>query len=104
MLAASYQQTEESARHSRGSAQSRVGLLDLDTSDPNLAAAFGWARRQALAYSFSGDLVGDWYEAALPGRQAFCMRDVSHQLHGRPCAWVSAAHAEHAGEICGEHL
>jgi len=54
MLAASYQQTEESARHSRGSAQSRVGLLDLDTSDPNLAAAFGWARRQALAYSFSG--------------------------------------------------
>jgi len=82
MLAASYQQTEESARHSRGSAQSRVGLLDLDTSDPNLAAAFAWARRQALAYSFSGDLVGDWYEAALPGRQAFCMRDVSHQCMG----------------------
>jgi hypothetical protein len=54
----------------------------LDTSDANLAAAFGWARRQALAYAFSGDPVGDWYEAALPGRQAFCMRDVSHQCMG----------------------
>lgn len=82
-LAASYQQTEESARRrGGGSAQSGVGLLDLDTSDANLAAAFGWARRQALAYAFSGDPVGDWYEAALPGRQAFCMRDVSHQCMG----------------------
>src|SRR5260370_25710459 len=78
MLAVSYQQTEESARHSRGSAQSRVGLLALDTSDPNLAAAFGWARRQSLAYSFIGDLVGDWDEAALPRRQAFSMRSWSH--------------------------
>jgi len=28
------------------------------------------------------DPVGPWYEAALPGRSAFCMRDVSHQLVG----------------------
>jgi hypothetical protein len=26
--------------------------------------------------------VGDWYEAALPGRQAFCMRDVAHHAVG----------------------
>jgi len=26
--------------------------------------------------------VGYWYEAALPGREAFCMRDVSHQSIG----------------------
>jgi hypothetical protein len=57
-------------------------LLDLDTSDANLAAAFAWARRQALSYAFTSDPVGDWYEAALPGRQAFCMRDVSHQSMG----------------------
>jgi hypothetical protein len=32
-----------------------------------------------LAYAFTGDPVGPWYEAALPGRQAFCMRDTAHQ-------------------------
>ena len=56
--------------------------LELETSDPKLAAAFAWARQQALAYAFRGDPVGDWYEAALPGREAFCMRDVSHQSMG----------------------
>jgi hypothetical protein len=56
--------------------------LELSTSDGNLAAAFAWARHQAPAYAFSGDPVGDWYEAALPGREAFCMRDVSHQAMG----------------------
>ena len=47
-----------------------------------LATAFEWARGQALAFAFSGDPVGDWYEAALPGRQAFCMRDTAHQCMG----------------------
>ena len=28
------------------------------------------------------DPVGPWYEAALPGREAFCIRDVSHQCIG----------------------
>jgi hypothetical protein len=74
---------EGSGTHERKSGDSSaIGQLDLDTSDANLAAAFGWARRQALAYAFGGDPVGDWYEAALPGRQAFCMRDVSHQCMG----------------------
>jgi alpha-galactosidase len=60
--------------------------LALRTSDAKLAAAFAWAKGQALDYAFPaavhGDPVGDWYEAALPGRFAFCMRDVSHQATG----------------------
>lgn len=57
--------------------------LTLETSDRSLTAAFDWARRQALAYAFDrGDPIGPWYEAALPGREAFCMRDVSHQSMG----------------------
>jgi hypothetical protein len=56
--------------------------ITLKTSDSRLASAFDWARRQALAYAFTGDLVGDWYEAALPGRYAFCMRDTAHQSMG----------------------
>jgi hypothetical protein len=58
------------------------GGITLKTSDSRLAAAFEWARGQALAFAFSGDPVGDWYEAALPGRQAFCMRDTAHQCMG----------------------
>jgi hypothetical protein len=58
------------------------GQLQLVTSDPRLAAAFAWARRQALDYAFSGDPVGDWYEAVLPGREGFCMRDTAHQVMG----------------------
>ena len=81
-IVAAWQQAEPAATHAGRSAQSSLGLLDLDTSDAKLAVAFGWARRQALAYAFRGDPVGDWYEAALPGRQAFCMRDVSHQSMG----------------------
>ncbi|HSA96355.1 MAG TPA: hypothetical protein VLJ16_09900, partial [Acidobacteriota bacterium] len=60
--------------------------LGLETPDAKLAAAFTWAKGQALDYVFPaavhGDPVGDWYEAALPSRFAFCMRDVSHQATG----------------------
>jgi hypothetical protein len=35
-----------------------------------------------MAYVRCGDPVGDWFEAALPGRNAFCMRDVAHQSTG----------------------
>jgi hypothetical protein len=56
--------------------------LVLDSSDARLVSAFNWAKRQALAYVFDDDPVGPWYEAALPGREAFCMRDVSHQSMG----------------------
>jgi hypothetical protein len=52
------------------------------SSDKRLVDGFSWAKSQALNYVFEGDLVGDWYEAALPNRAAFCMRDVSHQSTG----------------------
>ena len=56
--------------------------LALDSSDAQLVDAFNWAKKQALAFAFDGDPVGPWYEAALPGREAFCMRDVAHQAMG----------------------
>ncbi len=52
------------------------------SSNAELNEAFEWAKQQALAYAFEDDPVGPWYEAALPGREAFCMRDVSHQSMG----------------------
>lgn len=57
--------------------------LAFSTTDPQLQQSFDWAKQQALAYVSTGkDAVGDWYESALPGRNAFCMRDVSHQVMG----------------------
>jgi hypothetical protein len=56
--------------------------LFFSSPDARLVDAFNWAKKQALAYAFEGDPVGPWYEAALPGREAFCMRDVSHQSMG----------------------
>lgn len=53
------------------------------TSSRELKEAFDWAGKTALGYSRNGnDKVGLWYEASLPGRGAFCMRDVSHQVIG----------------------
>jgi len=56
--------------------------LSFESSDRPLAEGFAWAKKQALAFAFEGDPVGPWYEAALPGREAFCMRDVAHQSAG----------------------
>lgn len=56
--------------------------LSFSSSDTRLVQSFDWAEKQALAFAFHGDPVGDWYEAALPGREAFCMRDTSHQAMG----------------------
>ena len=56
--------------------------LALASSDAQLVEAFSWAARQASGYAFEGDPVGPWFEAALPGREAFCMRDVAHQAMG----------------------
>ncbi len=63
--------------------------LELRSSDRQLTAAFIWAKEQALSYANDGDPVGPWYEAALPGRQAFCMRDVSHQAAGAQALGLS---------------
>lgn len=59
------------------------GELQFDSSDEELVQAFYWAKNKALSYAHdNSDPVGYWYEAALPNREAFCMRDVSHQAIG----------------------
>jgi hypothetical protein len=58
------------------------GAITLSTDHADLAAGFRWAREISLGYVRTQDPVGLWYEAALPGRDAFCMRDVSHQVEG----------------------
>lgn len=53
------------------------------STDLQLERSYKWAKAKALSYAHdSGDPVGAWYEAALPNREAFCMRDVSHQTVG----------------------
>ncbi len=59
-----------------------AGTVSLASNLTALNDGFAWAKATALGYAFEGDPVGKWYEAALPGREAFCMRDVSHQVHG----------------------
>ncbi len=64
------------------SASGREGAVDFDSSDQQLVAGFRWAKTEALRYAHNVAPVGPWYEAALPGRHAFCMRDVSHMSNG----------------------
>jgi hypothetical protein len=77
--------------------------LTLETPDAKLAAAFAWAKGQALDYVFPaaihGDPVGDWYEAALPSRFAFCMRDVSHQAVGAHALGLAAFNRNMLGKF-----
>jgi len=58
------------------------GAVNFVSFDGELNDAWSWAKSKALSYVRHGDAVGPWYEAALPGREAFCMRDVSHQCSG----------------------
>lgn len=58
----------------------KLGDISIKSSNEDLVTSFNWAKKQALEYVFYSEKVGPWYEAALPGRRAFCMRDVSH--HG----------------------
>ena len=65
-------------RFSSASAQ-----VNFTSSDKDMERAFNWAKEMALHYKGdNNDPVGYWYEAALPSRFAFCMRDVSHQSIG----------------------
>ena len=77
--------------------------LSLETPDAKLAAAFAWAKSQALDYvnpaAVHGDPVGDWYEAALPSRFAFCMRDVSHQATGAHALGLAAFNRNMLGKF-----
>jgi hypothetical protein len=64
---------------------SNVSLAQIKFTSNNtkLNNAFDWAKNKALSFAHDGsDPVGFWYEAALPNREAFCMRDVSHQAIG----------------------
>jgi hypothetical protein len=57
--------------------------VSFHSTDTALSNAFSWAKDMALRYKAPpGDPVGPWYESALPPRDAFCMRDVSHQCIG----------------------
>jgi hypothetical protein len=62
--------------------RSEAGAVELTSDFSPLVDGFVWARQTAISYVREGDPVGDWFEAALPGRHAFCMRDVSHQTTG----------------------
>jgi hypothetical protein len=57
--------------------------LSFNSSDTILNRAFNWAVTTALSYrGKQNDPVGPWYEGSLPGRDAFCIRDISHQCIG----------------------
>lgn len=58
------------------------GAITFSCDNRQLNEGFAWAKEQALHYVHDADPVGPWYDAALPGREAFCMRDVSHQAAG----------------------
>ena len=62
------------------------------TDDIEIQNVFDWAATRALECRGNPqDPVGPWYEAALPNRSAFCMRDVAHQCIG---AELLGMHAE----------
>lgn len=60
----------------------KAGRIQFLCGNNQINDGFEWAKNQALAYAHDSDPVGPWYEAALPRREAFCMRDASHQLSG----------------------
>ena len=71
------------AHETARAATQAVSGTTLTTSDTTLAAIWTWARETSNGYvGADTDPVGPWYEAALPKREAFCVRDVSHQSIG----------------------
>ncbi len=76
------------------------------SDDTALVKIFDWAVSNSNWYvGEDSDPVGPWYEAALPNRQAFCMRDVSHQCigeelngHGRQNANMMGKFVENISE------
>lgn len=58
----------------------QTGTLTFRSTDAALQTAFERGKEMALSHQGNpADPVGEWYEAALPSRFAFCMRDVAHQ-------------------------
>lgn len=65
--------------------------IEFKSSDTALQTAFYRAKEMALSYRGNpSDPVGAWYEAALPSRNAFCIRDVSHQVIAAEALGMSA--------------
>jgi PKD repeat protein len=63
----------------------------LTSSDANIVTSFNWAKTTSLKYRGNPtDPVGPWYECSLPAREAFCMRDASHQSVGAEIIGESA--------------
>jgi len=58
------------------------GAIEFASSDSDLVKGFHWAKIEALSYVRNNGTIGPWYYAALPGRNAFCMRDTSHMATG----------------------
>lgn len=56
--------------------------VSFHSTDRELEKGFERVKHQALHWVFEGHPVGDYYEASLPNRDAFCMRDTSHQATG----------------------
>ena len=70
------------------------------SSNAQLNQSFIWAKQQALDYVRPpSSPIGEWYEAALPGRNAFCMRDVSHQTTGAAALGLFAANRNMLGRF-----
>lgn len=75
-----------------------LSQLVFKSSNSSLQQSFDWAKQQALAYARpASGVMGPWYEAALPGRNAFCMRDVSHQTEGAAALGLYAANRNMLG-------
>jgi len=58
-----------------------AGTISFTSNDTVLVNRFNFAKSFALNYTDSA-AVGLWYEAAPAGREAFCIRDVSHMAKG----------------------
>ena len=98
-VAAANAMKAQSAAPVAGSPTPESGLR-FESSDARLTEAFDWAKAQALRYAHDGsDPVGPWYEAALPGRDAFCMRDVAHQTTGAAALGLDAQNRNMLGRF-----
>jgi hypothetical protein len=81
-----------------GAQQPATSPLGFTSSNTSLQQSFEWAKQQALTYTrSSAGTMGPWYEAALPGRNAFCMRDASHQTEGAAALGLYAANRNMLG-------
>ncbi len=74
--------------------------INFTSNDSALNSTFEWARDMAMSYVHDGsDPVGLWYEAALPGRESFCIRDLSHQAIAGHLLGLAAHNRNMTGRI-----